>query len=500
MKKQSFGNKFLTAFAAAFLAFVSLQAEEKAARATVGKAADVKITIDDVKKADEAAKNKKAVMTQMMQLFLDDKPPAYLLSHTSKEAPADVKIIKGKDDMSTLIYRCRYVDPEYLTDALDAVVTDAGYVELVKKLGSETNEYSQIIVHDKAEKMDELKQILLALDVLQPQVLVEAQVIEVYCEQGAERDVKLSYQYYDSTYDTNHSLGFNLDSPVQNRSATEDQGGTLNFIPFTHVSGDGSKGQLSAAIRWLNTSTNARVLSAPNVIADQGAEATITTAEELPIPETAALSSSTNLSFKFKQVGVTLKITPKMINEKTVQLSVNPQVRSVLRYEAFKQDDVTSNIPVISVRSIDTRLTVGDGDIIMLGGLYNSEKSESLRKVPYLGDIPVLGDLINGRDSGSVDKQLLFLLKVHIIHPFKPRAIAPDETAASIHKTAEILEQSNKIFTNKPASEFVDVENLVNEEAKNRAERRQHFRSVLDFLYGKEKKESGKSEKTAPGK
>ena len=197
---------------------------------------------------------------------------------------------------------------------------------------------------------------------------------------------------------------------------------------------------------------------------------------------------------------MTLKITPKMINEKTVQLSVNPQVRSVLRYEAFKQDDVTSNIPVISVRSIDTRLTVGDGDIIMLGGLYNSEKSESLRKVPYLGDIPVLGDLINGRDSGSVDKQLLFLLKVHIIHPFKPRAIAPDETAASIHKTAEILEQSNKMFTNKPASEFVDVENLVNEEAKNRAERRQHFRSVLDFLYGKEKKESGKSEKTAPGK
>ena len=239
------------------------------------------------------------------------------------------------------------------------------------------------------------------------------------------------------------------------------QGGGFNFVPFAHKSSDGSSGQLTAAIRWLNTSRNARILSAPNVIAAQGAEATITTAEELPIPESSTNSSSTNLSIKYKQVGVTLKITPELINEKTVQLSVNPQVRSVLRYEAFSMNDVISNIPVISLRSVDTKLTVADGDIIILGGLYNSEKSETLRKVPYLGDIPVLGDLINGRDSSSVDKQLLFLLKVHIIQPGKMISLDPDATAQEIHKTAEILEQSRQLFTNKPATKFVDVDTII---------------------------------------
>ena len=466
--------------AGSVLLFATTLSAAEPVRATGQKGADIKITIDDINAAKDAARNKRAVMEQMMRFFLERKPPAFVSRQPLQEAEPEFKIVEGKEGMSTLIYRCRYIDPEFLTDAIDAVVTDAGYVELVKKLGAEANEYSMIVVYDQTEKMDELKKILLSLDVLQPQVLVEAQVIEVYSEQGAERDVRLTYQYYDAKYDTTNNFGFNLDSPVQNRLTG--QGGGFNFVPFAHKSSDGSSGQLTAAIRWLNTSRNARILSAPNVIAAQGAEATITTAEELPIPESSTNSSSTNLSIKYKQVGVTLKITPLLINEKTVQLSVNPQVRSVLRYEAFSMNEVISNIPVISLRSVDTKLTVADGDIIILGGLYNSEKSETLRKVPYLGDIPILGDLINGRDSSSVDKQLLFLLKVHIIQPGKMIALDPDATAQEIHRTAEILEQSRLLFTNKPATKFVDVEGEINEEAKRRRERLENERAILQEL------------------
>ena len=349
--------------AGSVLLFATTLSAAEPVRATGQKGADIKITIDDINAAKDAARNKKAVMEQMMRFFLERKPPAFVSRQPLKEAAPEFKIIDGADGMATLIYRCRYIDPEFLTDAVDAIVTDAGYVELVKKLGSEANEYSMIVVYDHKEKMEELKKVLISLDVLQPQVLVEAQVIEVYSEQGAERDVRLTYQYYDAKYDTTNNFGFNLDSPVQNRLTG--QGGGFNFVPFAHQSSDGSSGQLTAAIRWLNTSRNARILSAPNVIAAQGAEATITTAEELPIPESSTNSSSTNLSIKYKQVGVTLKITPELINEKTVQLSVNPQVRSVLRYEAFSMNDVISNIPVISLRSVDTKLTVADGDIII---------------------------------------------------------------------------------------------------------------------------------------
>ena len=126
-------------------------------RATEQKGADIKITIDDINAAKDAAKNKKAVMEQLMRFFLERKPPAFIAGKPLIESKPEFKIIPGQDGMATLIYRCRYIDPEYLTDALDALVTDLGYVELVKKLGSETNEHSMIVVYDKMEKMDELK-------------------------------------------------------------------------------------------------------------------------------------------------------------------------------------------------------------------------------------------------------------------------------------------------------------------------------------------------------
>ncbi len=469
--------------------FLPLSGEETP-HATLDKPVEMNVPITKEEQALQAAKHKKAVLSKMIELFLNRNPPAIINQHQVEELPPDIKLINGRDGMATLIYRCRYVDPEYLTDALDAIVTESGYVELVKKLGSETNEYSQVVIYEKAEKMEELKNILLNIDILQPQVLVEAQVIEIYSEQGAERDVKISYTYHDAKYDTTNTFGFNLDSPSQSRDTTISQGGGFNFVPFATSTSDGSTGQLNAAIRLLNSSRDARILSAPNVIADQGASATITTAEEVPIPETAVLTSSTNLSFKFKQVGVTLKITPKMINKQTVQLQVNPQVRSILRYQQYTQNNVTSSIPVIAVRSVDTRLTVADGDIIVLGGLYNSEKAETLRKMPYIGDIPIIDNLVNGRDMTSVDKQLLFLLKVHIIHPMKNKAFDPETTADEIHKTARIIRNSRKILTNKPASEFQDIESAVNEEAKSRAESHQNFFLYMKELFAIEEKEN----------
>lgn len=459
---------------------VGVSGADEPAHATAHRNANIEVTINEANAAKDAVKNKKAVMSQMMRLFLERKPPIALGGRDFTEAPPEFKEIPGTNGMTTLIYRCRYVDPEFLTDALEAVATDAGSVELVKKVGSEANEYSTILIYDKTEKMAEMRQVLLGLDILQPQVLVEAQVIEVYSEQGAERDVSLTYVHYDAEYDTTNKYGFNLDSPVQNRNVNE--GGIVNFVPYAFNSADGSTGRLNAALRWLDTSRDARLLSAPNVIADQGSEATITTAEELPIPETTAVSSSTNLSFTYKQVGVTLKISPKVINGKTVQLSVNPQVRSVLRYDTFTQNNVDSNIPVISVRSVDTRLTVADGDIIILGGLYNSEKYHTLRKVPYIGDIPVLSDLINGRDSNTVDKQLVFLLKVHVLQPGKLKSFDLEDTASQVHKAAEFMRQSRKLFTNRPASDFVDFEVDLNNEGKNRIEERENRRDLLKTL------------------
>ena len=399
---------------------------------------------------------KEAVIEQLKRMFSESKKPQTLLTRKFVEQKPDFTVIPGTDGRATLIYKFRYMNPESTVDALEAVVSETGTVELVKKLGSADDEYSRIVINDKQEKMEELKNVILTLDKMQPQILVETMIIEVYLESGAERDVKLKYTYTDAKYGTESTFGFNLDAPSESRSA--DEGGVFDFIPYAFNQADGSTGRLNAAIRWLNTSSNARILSAPNIIADQGSTARFVTGEDLPISESNSNSSTTTISFKYKRVGVTLDIVPRQINEKTVQLDINPEVRSVLRYQTYTQSGTTGSIPVISVRSIDTRLTVSDGDIIALGGLYSSEQNESLRKMPYIGDIPVLGSFFNGRYMKTSDKQLIFLMKVHILQVPEIRGVDPENTAHEMHTAAKILRESDILYPNKPPADPVEIE------------------------------------------
>lgn len=171
-----------------FLGFaMSFTAMAKDAEPKIVKASDGAINISTASKAGDV-NGIPSVTRQIASLFTSKKPPVSLTSSKFKELPPDFVIIPGADNKSTLIYRCRYINPEAAVDTLEAVISSAGAVEVIKDQGSSSIEINKIVIHDLSEKMTELKNVLVALDQMQPQVLVETQVVEVYIEEGAERD------------------------------------------------------------------------------------------------------------------------------------------------------------------------------------------------------------------------------------------------------------------------------------------------------------------------
>lgn len=402
-------------------------------------------------------RGKEAVMQRLKDLFAKTNSESFTSLKSSYQPPApDYKIIKGSNGRSTLFYRFRFVPASTFSDSLEAIVSDYGVVELIEKIGEKYPYQNAVMINDVDEKMEELKNFLLAVDQPQPQILVESQIVEVYLEEGAQRDMSLNYSHTDSNGNV-MTYGFTNDSPAQNRLAG--QGGTVSGK--FNTSGDDT---LGIAARLLDTSTDAKILSAPNIIADQGVTAQIATGEELPIPSSQTTSSSTNLSFEYKRIGISLKITPIVINDKTVRLAISPEVTTAIRYQTFSLGvgQAESVIPVISVRNVTTSLTVSDGDVVSLGGLYSIETNERLRKVPYIGDIPILGDLVNGRDTQHLDKQLLFFMKVHIIpRPDAPAMINLENTATEINGISSAVYDSNSLLINKPANPRFDLENQL---------------------------------------
>ena len=347
-----------------------------------------------------------------------------------------------------IIYRLRFMQADSKTqDAVEGLVGENGTVEISEKQNT-------VVINTLKDQAEAIKAALIALDQPLPQVLVETQIIEILVEQGEERDVQVQYSQKDGKTGTVDTYGYNLSSPGQDSSGGQSSG--FNFFPISKVDSDGGYKQFQLALNWLATSTDAKILASPNIIADLGAEAKMTTGEEIPYAEAAVTNSAVSQNIKFKKTGINLTIKPVIINEDTVRLDIKPEIISVVRYQTFETQEAKSTVPVVSVRNTSTTLTAADGEIIMLGGLYSSEITERLRKTPFLSDLPLVGELFTAKSSSVYDKQLLFFMKIHILKSPYSVLVDPEKSAAVIQDAGRAVRDSGTLFKVKSRAELQD--------------------------------------------
>jgi general secretion pathway protein D len=318
-----------------------------------------------------------------------------------------------------------------------------------------------VILHDDTNKMDELRDSLLALDVSSPQILVEAKVVEVVLTDGMQREFSVMFNKSQDGF--KQSGGIETSIPGQ-RSST-DGGANIDWLPILTGSADGNFKNMNVALEWLLNSQNARILSSPNVIVSRNATASIVTGQDIPIQEQNVVSGSVTTSTKFKRIGVTLDVTPKLINGDSVKLTVNPQVSSVQGYQEIEQGGTGYSVPIISIRNVSTELTLNDGQIIIIGGLFSHVESLQQERVPFLSDIPYVGEFFTGKNKSLNLTQLIFFLKVNILtedEMAKGVLYDPAVQAETIKKVSEVIRDSEKIFPKPKSSieqakeEFID--------------------------------------------
>ena len=377
----------------------------------------------------------------------------------ASSSPPYLKIINGKNERSTLVYRCRYAKSKSIMNGLESTLSATGTAE-------ESEEQNLVVINDRSEHMIDIKEAVLALDVFTPQILVEAKVVEVLLGEGQQRDVDITFNRHDASQNLDSSAG------VSTNTSTFNTGDSFNWYPYIGGdTGDSVTKNLNTAIKWLISANDAKVLSAPNMIVSLNATASIVTGQDIPIQSIQVVSGSTTTSTNFKRVGVTLNVTPKLINDNSVSLEVNPQVSNVVRYEDITQADGTYSVPVIAVRNIQTELTLGDGQIITLGGLYAYTEKNTEERIPMLSDIPYIGEVFTGKNETKELTQLIFFLKVSILNQEeieKGIIYDPGRQAETMRKVGDIIQNSPQIFPDKrklgiekTADELMDANGTV---------------------------------------
>ena len=351
------------------------------------------------------------------------------------EKPVYLKLIPSKtSERSTLVYRCRYVTARSVTDSIESATSPTGTVET-------SDDQNIITINDENAQLEEIQELLFALDVRSPQVLVEAQIIEVQMGNGMEWDAGLNL-----TYDTDSSLGMLLGGTKGYPAAGSlypDESGTWFDVLASH----NGLTELNARLRWLETNDKAEILSSPNLLVDLGTTATVSTGTDQPLLNVSVNNGVSQESVYYKRTGVNLRVTPQLVNKDTVSLEVRPEVTSVVGYATLSS---SSEPPIISVRNIETKLNVKDGGIVMMGGLYSSKDIESEERVPLLSSIPFLGRLFRSTTVSQEQVQLLFLLKVTIVPESLDSVLTSlDNVKQEVKGAGEVLRDSLKVEAEK---------------------------------------------------
>ena len=322
-------------------------------------------------------------------------------------------------------YTVRYADPEELAHAANLSLTGEGKQAVVSKNNderwnrdsdSDSNMQRRVLV-DRAtntllfygteSEALSVREIISALDTAPKQVSLEARVVAVSKEAAKQLGIDWSWsslpQYPRVKSDGAGSL------EVSERNAGTGGTSAPGIIRF----GRGPGGvpyefYYSAAIRALITDGHAKMLARPNITTVQGHEALINIGAEVPVPRTATSNSVTTTGIEYREAGIILRYTPRVTADGSIVARVHTEVSTPVYVDELKAYRFQK-------RSADTTVRLRDGETMVIGGLIDSDESRSLSKIPFLGDLPVLGAFFRSVRTSKTETELMIFLTAHVL-------------------------------------------------------------------------------------
>jgi type II secretory pathway component GspD/PulD (secretin) len=297
-----------------------------------------------------------------------------------------------------------------------------------------------LVIQASQEGFSTLKAVIEQLDIARPQVLVEALIMEVDITDaealGFDGLVRLVGDNYDLTIAQN-SAG----SPLNNGDgdggmdagdvgaavATSGASLALPFLMnfFGDFRGDDGTGTvINGIIQAAARDAGTNILSAPHILTSDNEEAEIRVGDNIPIISsriqsaagiTATDSLATSVNVERQDIGVTLRVTPQITEGDTLRMEIYQEITNI--NEALQEGvgEVEDVGPALSNRRIENTVVVADGETIVIGGLIGEKYSDTVNKVPWLGDIPFLGWAFKSTTRALTKTNLLVFLTPHII-------------------------------------------------------------------------------------
>lgn len=337
------------------------------------------------------------------------------------------------------IFALKYVDPNEVLQSAELALGNWSSTEKQEK--TETHEEKRVknsrlsvdgatnslLFYGTESEASQIRAMLDKIDVPYQQVSLEAKVVAINKDAAKKLGVEWEWSKLPQTPEVENGTETST-STVWN-SATNRYETVSETVPTTKITrvwkdgsesvpgviqfGHGVNGHpfevyYGAKINALVSDGKASILARPNILTINGKQAVINIGGEVPVPTVATTNATTTTSIQYREAGIILKYTPRINSDGYITAAVHTEVSSpsyIADLKAYK----------FNKRSADTVVRLKDGETMVIGGLIGSEESKNIDKIPFLGDLPILGRFFTNIANSKNETEVMIFLTANIV-------------------------------------------------------------------------------------
>jgi type IV pilus assembly protein PilQ len=292
-----------------------------------------------------------------------------------------------------------------------------------------------LLVQDTADRLIDIRRMVATLDIPIRQVLIESRIVVVNDDFSRDLGVRLGVTAFNenSTDGVTVISGSGTGTDTMVGSVLDnlaDSGGTTIYpielptlnnrynvnVPITNAAGRFALAVLESdylvdlELTALEAEGRGEIVSTPRVITANQKEARIEQGVEIPYQQSASSGATT---IQFKKAVLSLTVTPQITPDNNIIMDLTVHKDSV--GDIISTGGLGGTVPSIDTRAVETQVLVADGQTVVLGGIYETERRETINKVPFLGDIPFLGNLFKSKTRLDNKAELLIFVTPRIL-------------------------------------------------------------------------------------
>ncbi len=330
--------------------------------------ADINLICDSSVKGELTVVFDDVLFSDAFELMLK----SYDLDYTVQNRTVYVRSIKEeaqKEQLFSKKYSTDYISSEKVEEKVKNI-----YPELkITNLGSEG-----LLITASQEKIKIIDSFFKEIDLPQKQVLIKARLEEI-----SRNEVK--------------KLGINPDN-LSKLNIISSSSGNIDDIEFTWPE----------TFRMLEEKGASKILANPSLLTLDRQKAKLIIGDQIPVKLESVEDGQTVSNLNYIEAGIVLEFFPKIINDQQVLLEIKPSVNSIGQV-------ISDGLPAVNSRSAETTVILDNGEMLAIGGLIKENDLETFSKLPFLSELPVLGNIFKSEDNTTMHTELIIFISTEII-------------------------------------------------------------------------------------